>query len=122
MKIFIELWKAKNTWLQLSRKDRESFVSRIGPEIAGLISKGIIVDSWGMNDDSSLYKADYDFFAITKLPSAELLEEFQQVIEKSGWYNYFDQVNVTGQDISAETVIRRMVDLKRPQIVIEKNI
>ncbi|MGQ1787796.1 MULTISPECIES: DUF6616 family protein [unclassified Saccharicrinis] len=122
MRIFIEFWKAKDAWYDLSKRKREDFVVQIGPAMADLISEGVIVDAWGTNDDSSPYKADYDFFAITKFPSGDLLEKFQEIVETSGWYNYFEQINVSGQDLGTETVIGRMIDLKKEQVMIEKNI
>jgi hypothetical protein len=111
MKIFIEFWKAKEAWHQLSKEERGSYVAQIGPVMEDLVSKGVLIDAWGVNDDSSPYKANYDFFAITKLPSQELLENFQAIVEGAGWYNYFEQINMTGEDIGAEKVIGKMIDL-----------
>jgi len=111
MKIFIEFWKAKDAWHQLSKEERVSYVSQIGPVMEDLVSKGVVVDAWGVNDDSSPHKANYDFFAITKLPSQELLENFQAIVEGAGWYNYFEQINMTGEDMGAEKVIGKMIDL-----------
>jgi hypothetical protein len=40
-----------------------------------------------------------------------LLENFQAIVEGAGWYNYFEQINMTGEDIGAEKVIGKMIDL-----------
>ena len=111
MKIFIEFWKAREAWHQLSKEERISYVAQIGPVMEDLVSKGVVVDGWGVNDDASPHKADFDFFAITKLPSQELLDDFQAIVEGAGWYNYFEQINVSGEDIGAEKVIGKMIDL-----------
>lgn len=111
MKIFIEFWKAKEAWHQLSKEERSSYVAKMGPVMEDLVSKGAIIDAWGENNDSSSHKANYDFFAITKLPSQEMLESFQSTIEGAGWYNYFEQINMSGEDMGAEKVIGRMIDL-----------
>jgi hypothetical protein len=111
MKIFIEFWKAKEAWHQLSKEERSSYVAQIGPVMEDLISKGVIIDAWGVNDDRSSHKADYDFFAVTKLPTQELLEHFQAVVEGAGWYNYFEQINMTGENLGPEQVIGKMIEL-----------
>ncbi len=111
MKIFIEFWKAKKAWHQLSKEERSSYVSKMGPVIEDLVSQGAIIDAWGENNDLSPHKANYDFFAITKLPSQEILESFQTIIEGSGWYNYFEQINMSGENMGTEKVIGKMIDL-----------
>jgi len=111
MKIFIEFWKAKDVWHQLTKDERIAYVEKMGPVMEDLVSNGVTIDSWGLNSDTSPFKADYDFYAITKLPTQELLDSFQAVVEGSGWYNYFEQINVSGDDLGAETVIGKLIDL-----------
>ena len=67
MKVFIEFWKAKDAWLKLSKEERGNYLGQIGPAMQGLVSKGAIFDAWGVNDDKTPQRADYDFYAITKL-------------------------------------------------------
>ncbi len=111
MKVFIEFWKAKDAWHQLTKEERIAYVGQIGPVMEDLVSKGVTIDAWGLNSDTSPYKADYDFYAIAKLPSQELLDSFQAVVQESGWYNYFKQINVSGDDLGVETVIGKMIEL-----------
>ncbi len=111
MKIFVEFWKAKDAWHQLSAEGRGAYVAQMGPAMQDLASKGASFDAWGMNTDTSPYRADYDFYAVTKLPNQELLDSFQAIVEGSGWYNYFEQINVSGDDIGAEAVIGKMMQL-----------
>ena len=111
MKIFIELWKAKDAWKQLLLSERQEYVAQIGPVMEDLMKKGVVIEAWGTNEDGTPFASDYNFFAITKLPSKELLEEFEAIVEGAGWYNYFDQVNVSGSPMSPEEVIGKMLEL-----------
>ena len=86
-------------------------MAQIGPVMKDLVSKGVVIDAWGINEDSSPYRADYDFFAVTKLPTQELLDSFQSIVEGAGWYDYFEQINMSGEDIGAEQVIGKMIEL-----------
>ena len=49
MKIFIELWKAKDAWKQLSLSERQEYVAQIGPVMENLIKKGVVIEAWGIN-------------------------------------------------------------------------
>ena len=111
MKVFIEFWKAKDAWHQLSKGERAAYLGQIAPAMEDLISKGAIFDAWGLNDDTSPYRAAYDFYAVTKLPTQDLLDNFQTIVEGSGWYNYFEQINLSGDNIGAEAVIGKMIEL-----------
>jgi len=66
MLLFIELWKAKDAWKELSLLDRQNYVAQIGPVMQDLISKGLVIESWGINEDQTAYKSEYDFLAFTK--------------------------------------------------------
>lgn len=111
MKVFIELWKAKDAWKNLSLEERQAYLAQIGSVMEEIMSKGLEVTAWGLNEDETQYKAEYDFFAVSKLPNEEVLKEFQSIVESAGWYNYFEQVNLSGSLMSPEEVIGKMLDL-----------
>ena len=111
MKIFIELWKAKDAWKELSLSERQEYVAQIGPVVEDLMKKGVVIEAWGINEDETPFASDYDFFAVTKLPNKELLEEFEAIVEGAGWYTYFDQVNVSGSPMTPDEVIGKMLAL-----------
>jgi len=111
MKVFIELWKAKDTWKNLSPSERQDYMAQIGPVMQDLMSRGLEITAWGMNEDETEHKSDYDFFAVSKLPTDELLKEFQSIVEATGWYNYFEQVNLSGSLMSPEEVIGKILEI-----------
>jgi hypothetical protein len=111
MKVFIELWNAKDAWKELSLKDRQDYMAQIGPVMEDMMSKGLEITAWGMNEDETGHKSEYDFFAVSKMPTDELLKEFQSIVEAAGWYNYFEQVNLSGSLMTPEEVIGKMLEL-----------
>jgi len=110
MKVFIELWKAKDAWKNLPQTERQEYMAQIGPVMEDLMSRGLEITAWGINEDETEHKSEYDFFAVSKLPTDELLKEFQSIVEAAGWYNYFDQVNLSGSLMSPEEVIGKMME------------
>jgi hypothetical protein len=108
---YIELWKAKQAWLDLSTEDRANYMTALGPAIQGLLEGGATIISWGVNDTSTYNRADYDFFGVWTFPSVESAHQFEQMVEGAGWYNYFDQVNAMGSTSAPPEVIGRMIEM-----------
>jgi hypothetical protein len=111
MKVFIELWKAKDAWKNLPLTERQEYVAQIGPVTEDMMNRGLEITAWGLNEDETEYKSEYDFFAVSKLPSEKLLKEFQSTVEAAGWYDYFEQVNLSGSLMSPEEVIGKMLEI-----------
>lgn len=111
MKTYIELWKAKQAWLDLSMKERGEYMEQVGPAIQELLDKGIEIISWGTVDADTHNKIDYDFFGIWRVPSVALAREFEAIVDGAGWYNYFDQVNAMGNEETPQDVIPKIISL-----------
>lgn len=108
---FIELWKAKSAWLELSQQQRAEYMTALGPAIQQLTEQGTQIVSWGRNDGDTSHRADYDFFSVWNFPSLEAAAGFEQIVEGAGWYGYFDQVNARGEAGSPSDVIGQLIAL-----------
>ena len=49
--------------------------------------------------------------AIWTFPNQEAADGFQQLVEGAGWYNYFEQVNIMGEENSAQKIIGQLIQL-----------
>lgn len=76
-----------------------------------LIEQGVEFGAWGANDKNTSQRIDYDFFGIWMFPNDKMVKEFEQVIESAGWYNYSDQVNVSGEAQTAQEIIGKMLEI-----------
>ena len=111
MKMYIELWKATQAWIDLSKEERGNYMSQLGPAIQQLVESGVEIINWGAIDSNTYNKVDYDFFAVWKFPSQESAESFEKLVEGAGWYNYFRQVNAMGNPVTAEEVIGQLINM-----------
>ena len=111
MKMYIELWKAKQAWTDLSQEERGNYMTQLGPAIQQLVESGVEIINWGAIDKTTYNKVDYDFFAVWKFPSQESAESFEKLVEGAGWYNYFDQVNAMGNPTTAQEVIGQLITM-----------
>lgn len=103
--IFIELWKFKDSWHQLGAEGRASYVEKLTPEVQALVAAGVEIISWGYNELTVDHRADYDVFAVYRLPNRALYEQLQKAIAASGWYEYFNQINAGGAAMSPSSIL-----------------
>lgn len=108
---YIELWKAKGAWLDLSQEERGNYMNALGPAIQQLLENGVQIVSWGANEAATFGRGDYDYFAVWTFPNLEAAQGFEKMVEGAGWYNYFDQVNVMGTAGTPQDVIGQMIGL-----------
>lgn len=111
MKTFIELWKAKDSWLSLPQHERENYLSKMQPTIPFFIEKGAIIISWGQNTDAQDQKSDYDWFSIWQFPDEDVMMEFEALLQEAGWYNYFNQINLAGDHVGPENIINKLINI-----------
>ncbi|MBK8489304.1 MAG: hypothetical protein IPL49_00020 [Saprospirales bacterium] len=111
MKSYIELWKAKDAWTNLPKEDRGNYLSKLAPSIQYFAEKGVEIVSWGLIEENTFNKADYDFFAIWNMPNEEIVKEFEVLIEGTGWYNYFEQINACGKVTTPDEVIGKLIEM-----------
>ena len=107
---YIELWKAKPTWIDLPKEEKIKYTTSLGPFIQQLIDNNVQIVSWGFNEATAFNRIDYDYFAVWSFPDTVAALNFQQMVIDVGWYEYFDQVNVIGTTSSPQEVIDRMLE------------
>ncbi|CAN5270336.1 hypothetical protein BH11BAC5_BH11BAC5_28380 [soil metagenome] len=107
---YIELWKSKPTWQNMSAEERGNYITALGPAIQQLMDAGVQIVSWGKNESSTFSKVDYDYFAVWTFPNIEMAQQFEKMVEGAGWYNYFDQVNAMGNATSPQEIMGDMIN------------
>lgn len=111
MYLFVECWKARREWLDLDKESRVAYMNALGGGIAELMKAGAEIVSWAMNEPDTACRASFDYVAVWKFPTRELADGFEKIVEQSGWYNYFDQVNLKGEISSPDFCIGRMIGM-----------
>src|SRR6266478_10242471 len=100
--VFIELYNYRPTWAKC-------------PEaVKGLKSAGVDVVAYGMNSPETDHRAPYDFFCVYRVPNVKVQREFERQVVASGWYDYFEQVNVSGDAQDFEAVLLGNAGMARP--------
>jgi hypothetical protein len=105
MFLYLELWNVRPAWLALAHDEREAFMARAGATVGELLAEGIEIVGWGMNEPTTVARAPYDFFAVWRMPSAELMDRFAQTVDALNWRTYFEQVDLRGALVMPDAVI-----------------
>lgn len=113
--IFIELFNYKDAWRDLPQEQRDGYAQAVLGAISMQAASGIEVISWGFNDRATDQRAPYDFYCVYKTPSAEYQRQFEAEIGAAGWYDYFDQVNISGGLSTPEAVLNACAKLEQPR-------
>jgi haloalkane dehalogenase len=113
--IFIELFNYRQSWLALPAAEKRRFADLIQGQAQVLARQGVEVIGWGMNDPDTDRRAPYDFFCVYRVPSVEFQRAFEANISASKWYEYFEQVNVTGASLSPAALLDATVESRKPE-------
>ena len=111
MHLYIELFKAKDAWLELSPEQRGAYVQQVGSSMQGVLDAGAELVGSGATDPGTSHRVGFDFFAVWKLPNADVVREFEAGIERDKWYDYFEQVNASGQLVDFPSLAQQVMEL-----------
>jgi hypothetical protein len=112
--IFVELYNYRPAWAKRSENERTDFVNKVIEAVNRLKSAGVEVIAYGKNSLETDRRAPYDFFCVYRVPNAEFQREFERQITASGWYDYFEQVNISGPAEDFAAVLRWNAKIARP--------
>jgi hypothetical protein len=112
--IFIELYNYGPAWAKCSENERADFIKKIIDAVSEMKAAGIDVVAYGKNARETDRRAPYDFFCVYRVPSAEFQREAERRIAASGWYDHFEQVNVSGPAEDFADALLGNVQMVRP--------
>lgn len=99
----VELYTPNTTWLALSTDRRQQFLNDIQVAMGGLSSLGVEVLALSEADASIDHASDHRFLGIWRFPDRQARDALLTGIKASGWYDYFDHVNVASDAGSFST-------------------
>lgn len=52
--------------------------------------------AWARNDPDTDHRAPFDYFCIYRVRDEATQRDFERIVQESGWYDYFEQLAVSG--------------------------
>ena len=112
MYLYVELWKARPTWLALTQAERKSWMDELLAGLQQQLQSGVEVLGFASSDADTPLPAGYDFFAAWRMPSKEAARRFERFVEGAGWHEYFEQVNARGPMMETDEFVSSHIDAK----------
>ncbi|NKB35758.1 MAG: hypothetical protein GKR93_01125 [Gammaproteobacteria bacterium] len=95
MQTLIILWEPSDKWVALSEDERKQYLHSLDEAVNEARRHGVMTLGWS-KIDRSLPKAPAEgYVGIFAMTNAEQIHELDKNIQASGWYDYFDSVNVS---------------------------
>ncbi|BBY25115.1 haloalkane dehalogenase [Mycobacterium stomatepiae] len=110
--IFVEMYNYKQSWIDLPPAQREAFAGTLAGALGALQAQGVEIVAYAVNDPATDHRAPYDFFCVYRVPEVGLQRNFEAGIAASGWYDYFEQVNLSGAALSPGGALMKNVLLQ----------
>lgn len=109
MHTFIELWNTTDRWEALTTEQRKDFMEQVGAGVVQLAEAGVETLGWGIARTDIDAPDDHRFFAIWQAPDVTGIDVFQKAVADSGWYDLFEQVNISGELHTPDQVIGALI-------------
>ena len=109
MYLYVEMWKPRSAWNELSREQRQEYLCQMNTGIEKMLSSGIQLIGIACNDDDVPNDADFRYLAGWKVPNRGHVHMLEKAVKAEGWDHYFDIGNARGQIISVGQAIDDMV-------------
>ncbi len=111
MYLYVELWKARPKWLELTAEQRGEYFEGVGSAIESLLEGGTELVGFALNDSDTPHRAGYRYIAVWKMADLDQVKALENSVESAGWHEYFKQENARGQIISPPDALEDMATL-----------
>lgn len=103
--LFVEMYNYTEAWRRENPRARRDYIARVLAIIAQLPERGIEVVGFAFNEPETDNRAPYDFFCVYRVTDQATQRVFEKAISEAGWYEFFDQVNLSGAAQSPDAVL-----------------
>lgn len=110
MYLYIELWKSRPKWSELSQDERKSWMDDLVAGFPELFESGVEPIGLAFNDADTSHSSGYDYLAVWKMPNKEVALQFENHVENLGFHDFFEQVNTRGKVAEMEEIVAAMAN------------
>lgn len=111
MSFYIEHWKPRPKWLQLTPEDRGKFLFDVSPVIQGLADAGAELIGYLINEQDSNDWKEGGFLRVWRMPEREFAQRIEDALERAGWHEFFEPGHARGEVLAPQVAIPYLVKL-----------
>ena len=95
MQTLIILWQPNATWAALSDAEQKDYLRSLDTAVNEARSFGVMTLGWSKIDQQISRAVEQGYVGVFAMSDEESIRELDKNIEQSGWYDYFDSVNLS---------------------------
>jgi hypothetical protein len=111
MYFYIEHWKPRPKWLQLTPEDRGKFLFDVSPAMQGLADAGAELIGYLINEQDANDWQEGGFLRVWKMPEREFAQRIEDALEKAGWREFFEPGPARGEVLTPQVAIPYLVKI-----------
>lgn len=112
MYYYVEEWKPKREWLEMTPEDRGKFLFDHSPAIQSLIDNGAELVGYCVNHNGHHDRTDC-FLRVWRLPHKDFVQRINEALERAGWHSFFEAGDTRGEVMTPQVAIPYLVNPER---------
>jgi len=109
---YIEEWKPKREWLEMTPGDRGKFLFDHSPAIQNLIDDGAELIGYCVNHNGQSDRTDH-FLRVWRLPHKDFVQRIDETLERAGWHLFFERGDARGEVLTPQVAIPYLLNPER---------
>ena len=93
----VEIWQPNDRWHALPNSEKRAFLAATAEAANAAREAGMEILGWGALDRAVSNPAEQNFCGVFFVDSREAMHDVDQAIRASGWYDYFEHVNIASE-------------------------
>lgn len=95
MQTLIILWEPNERWYALSENDKKTYLLNLDKAVNEARSHGVMTLGWSRVDRELPRAPREGYVGVFAMSRAEDIHELDRNIQQTGWYDYFDSINLS---------------------------
>ena len=109
MYLYVELWKPRPEWNDLPREQRQEFLNQFVHGVKRMQKLDVELVGFSLCDEETPHNSEFRYIAVWKMPNLGHVHMLEKAVKKEGWANFFEIINVRGNLVSIDAVMKDMV-------------
>lgn len=108
MRHYVEEWKPRPKWFQLSAEDRGKFFFDLAPTMQTLFDAGIELVGYVVNRHAGS-PSGLSFLRIWKMPEESLARRVEEALASTAWHEFFEPGTARGEVLTPQVAIPHLI-------------
>jgi hypothetical protein len=105
---YVEEWKPRPKWLQLTAEDRGKFFFDLTPTMQTLFNAGVELVGYVVNRQAGA-SSGLSFLRIWKMEEESLAQRVEEALASTAWHEFFEQGSSRGKVMTPQVAVPHLI-------------